>query len=528
MFLLLYRWLLRLHPARFRERFGDEMLSIFDHAAERREVVKLLADGLISLTRQWTLRSEFWQDRRIEPAHSVAEDVPVFYTFGSFRPRMSALVDGGMLTVVLFCAICLALRYNWTHPVVMSFGGIQFETNTDTEPPASSIAVPRTAADLRPSDQQATSPHFETRDIQKVPFSFGQPVLSPVQTSEPLSRIQAQGRFEFDEATSTSTAATRSAVPISNKTSYEGGVDSSSHVLQLIPVSSDVKLEVLDWGGSGRSLVLLAGLENTAHIFDDFAPKLAVSYHVYGITRRGFGASGVPTTTNGSYAADRLGDDVMAVIDSLGLNRPVLVGHSIAGEELSSIGTRHPEKVAGLVYLDAGYSYAFYDRSRGDLILDSLELGRELEQLIPGREKQERKQVVQELLTVLPRFQQTLREHQKDMQFVPEPLQPPGQVSVATQAIVAGEQKYTDIRCPILAIFAVPHKLGSAFQDDPVARAAAEATDEIWTRAQARAFETGLPSAHVVRLPNASHFVFQSNEADVLRAMKAFIDNLPK
>ena len=114
------------------------------------------------------------------------------------------------------------------------------------------------------------------------------------------------------------------------------------------------------------------------------------------------------------------------------------------------------------------------------------------------------------------------------MQFVPEHLQPPGQVSVATQAIVAGEQKYTDIRCPILAIFAVPHNLGSAFQDDPVARAAAEATDEIWTRAQARAFETGLPSAHVVRLPNASHFVFQSNEADVLRAMKAFIENLPK
>jgi len=39
-------------------------------------------------------------------------------------------------------------------------------------------------------------------------------------------------------------------------------------------VDDNVKLEVLDWGGTGRPLVLLAGLGNTAHVFDDFAPKL--------------------------------------------------------------------------------------------------------------------------------------------------------------------------------------------------------------------------------------------------------------
>ena len=56
-----------------------------------------------------------------------------------------------------------------------------------------------------------------------------------------------------------------------------------------------MKLEVLDWGGSGRGLVLLAGLGSTAHVYDDFAPKLTSEYHVYGITRRGFGASSAPT-----------------------------------------------------------------------------------------------------------------------------------------------------------------------------------------------------------------------------------------
>jgi pimeloyl-ACP methyl ester carboxylesterase len=81
-------------------------------------------------------------------------------------------------------------------------------------------------------------------------------------------------------------------------------------------VEPAVKLEVLDWGGNGRPIVLLAGNTRTAHDFEDFAPQLTSPNHVYGVTRRGFGASSAPAT---GYEADRLGDDVLAVIDTLGL-----------------------------------------------------------------------------------------------------------------------------------------------------------------------------------------------------------------
>ena len=121
--------------------------------------------------------------------------------------------------------------------------------------------------------------------------------------------------------------------------------DPSPHSVQFVTVDKDVKLEVLDWGGSGKPVVLLAGLRNTAHIFDDFAPKLTAQYHVYGVTRRGFGTSSAPVPGNENYSADRLGDDVLAVLDALKLDRPVLVGHSIAGEELSSVATRYPKRV---------------------------------------------------------------------------------------------------------------------------------------------------------------------------------------
>ena len=55
---------------------------------------------------------------------------------------------------------------------------------------------------------------------------------------------------------------------------------------------------------------------------------------------------------------------MLTVLDSLELKRPVLVGHSIAGEELSSVAIRYLSRVAGLVYLEAGYPYAF-DNGKG-------------------------------------------------------------------------------------------------------------------------------------------------------------------
>jgi pimeloyl-ACP methyl ester carboxylesterase len=126
--------------------------------------------------------------------------------------------------------------------------------------------------------------------------------------------------------------------------------DPSKHEVTFISVDPYVQLEVLDWGGSGRALVLLAGSGNTAHVFDDFAPKLTDGCHVYGITRRGFGSSSHPPA---GYDDQRLADDALKVLDALHLEHPVLAGHSMAGGELTTIGRQHSERISGLIYLDA-------------------------------------------------------------------------------------------------------------------------------------------------------------------------------
>src|SRR5678809_378100 len=75
--------------------------------------------------------------------------------------------------------------------------------------------------------------------------------------------------------------------------------DPSPHTVKFVTVEEGVQLEVLDWGGTGRPLVLLAGLGVTAHAYDDFAPALTARYHVLAITRRAHGRSSTPSTGYG-------------------------------------------------------------------------------------------------------------------------------------------------------------------------------------------------------------------------------------
>lgn len=88
-------------------------------------------------------------------------------------------------------------------------------------------------------------------------------------------------------------------------------------------VDSSVKVEVLDRGGSGPPIVLLACYLST-HVFDGFAPKLTDRFRVFGVTRRGIGASDKPAT---GYSVQPSVDDLLEVFNALKLPQALLVGH---------------------------------------------------------------------------------------------------------------------------------------------------------------------------------------------------------
>jgi pimeloyl-ACP methyl ester carboxylesterase len=305
--------------------------------------------------------------------------------------------------------------------------------------------------------------------------------------------------------------------------------DPSPHTVRFVTVDDGVRLEVLDWGGSGRSVVLLAGGGKTAHVFDDFAPKLAARYRVYGITRRGFGASGFAESPN---PLDRLRDDVLSALDGLGLVRPVLAGHSIAGAEMSAVARSQPQRIAGLVYLEAAYPYAFNDGTGPAMREFTAVKGpggpsRSADDLKSFAALQEWAERVDGFRTPEAELRQT---------WASDGQAPTGKYrefpgSRVFAALLGDANRFDRIPVPALAIFALPHVPERWMREsiDPKVQAESRAyfaTIDALAERQAKAVETHVPTARVVRVPG-SHFVFISNESTVRDEMRRFIDRLP-
>jgi non-heme chloroperoxidase len=330
---------------------------------------------------------------------------------------------------------------------------------------------------------------------------------------------------------------------------------------EFIEVQPDIKLEVLDWGGTGRNLVLLAGLGCTAHVFDSLGPKLAAHYHVVGITRRGFGQSSAPQS---GYDPKRLGDDIVAVLDALHITDPVLVGHSIAGEELSAISTYHPGRAAALVYLDAAGTFAFYNPKHGDYIPALAQLKDDLSALQTNLFDDD---LISKTLTDMALFQTNLVELRGEVEgatgpspqasdlasisayqnymkgyyggIIPESevrqmhrIGEDGKIGEflgighVAQSIMLEEERFHSIDTPLLAIFSYPSTPYPSQTSDPAKLAAYRASGTSRIEAQ-MAIVREQPHAKVIAIPNGTHYIFLSNEEEVISQISEFVNSLP-
>lgn len=131
-------------------------------------------------------------------------------------------------------------------------------------------------------------------------------------------------------------------------------MDTSLPVSDFV-TANGIHLHYLDWGGHGPALLFLAGLHCSAYIFSQFAPRFMDQFHVMALTRRGHGDSDYPES---GYDIDTLTEDIRQFMDSLQIDRAILVGHSLAGIELSHFAALHHERVLKLVLLDAAYDRA--------------------------------------------------------------------------------------------------------------------------------------------------------------------------
>jgi non-heme chloroperoxidase len=277
--------------------------------------------------------------------------------------------------------------------------------------------------------------------------------------------------------------------------------DPSPHQVRFVGVESSVRLEVLDWGGSGRP-ILFVGCYLTGHVYDDIAPKLTDQFRVYAVTRRGVGASDRPAT---GYDPQRRADDILEVIRALGLQKPILIGNSCGGDILHTLGAQHPDRLGGLVYLDAAEDPTLtdYDLPPVDMANLPVKVGKPVPVILP---ESERRQMAERPLD--PKIRKTIVE---DNRVRPD---------------------YARIRVPVLSIDrteTMEQTLKDYLPANDLQRAA---VSQVYVAKRARlaiwqqGLRTGVPSARIVDLPGASLYMFLSNEGDIIREVRAFAATL--
>jgi pimeloyl-ACP methyl ester carboxylesterase len=112
-----------------------------------------------------------------------------------------------------------------------------------------------------------------------------------------------------------------------------------------------LSLHYRDWGGPGRPVVLLHGLASTCHIWDLVAPLLAGEFAVLALDQRGHGQSDRP---DHGYDFETVIGDLHSLISELGLERPIIVGHSWGGDVAMEYAVAYPEVAGGLALIDGG------------------------------------------------------------------------------------------------------------------------------------------------------------------------------
>jgi len=306
--------------------------------------------------------------------------------------------------------------------------------------------------------------------------------------------------------------------------------DGTPHKEMLVTVANGVQLQVLDWGGADklRTMVLLTGLGDNAHVYDQFAFQFTDFFHVIGITRRGYLPSSQPPpgpTLEAGYDFDTRARDDIAVLDFLGVSKAVFVGHSVAGSELSTLGVKYGDRVDKLVYLDS------FDLSKRF----------QLPEIPPPPFTKEDNRSLQTFLAADERLEDILRPAQATCIAVQ--FDASGMITDSStpawvpQAILLGVKTspptdWTKVAAPRLAIVDQPSVQGRLPYYWYLSAEDQKTFDQNWpgivqwytdTTNQFAAQQPGLPKPIVYRLPDVPHYFYLNDQAFVVKVMREFL-----
>lgn len=289
--------------------------------------------------------------------------------------------------------------------------------------------------------------------------------------------------------------------------------DASPHRVGFIGPARH-RVQFLDWGGSGPPLVLLHGWNSNAHVFDDIAPRLAKDFRVVALSLPGFGESDAPDS---GYVLNTAADAVLLALDNLSIGRASFAGHSFGGWILSRIATRHPTRVARMIYLDAAF-----DLGRSDSVVALRPLQRPA--LVDVKTQDD---VIGWLRNNFFGMWSPALEAEYRGRSVEEAQRAPLLKPIIADARGSAEE-WSRIRVPVLGICALA-TMSSEFPwlsprdlKYAEARAYVDSVRRPFQHSECIRYQRTVPNAQILELPG-HHYIFVAQRDAVVAAMRAFL-----
>jgi pimeloyl-ACP methyl ester carboxylesterase len=307
-------------------------------------------------------------------------------------------------------------------------------------------------------------------------------------------------------------------------------MDKSPHKSGFVNVNG-INLHYLDWGGSGDVLLFLPGMGCNAHIFDDLAIRFIDKFHVMALTRRGHGESDHPET---GYDVDTLTDDILQFMNAIGIEQVTLAGHSMANIELSHFNALHPERVFKLIFLDAAYDR--FSALYKDMVANSP--FRRIQ--FPGLDVDyySADEYFTAMKRAYPSFTLIWTEAMQEQSLHEITITPDGKIidrmsDAISKAIMDTLTSYVledaKIKVPALAFFALSKGLNTISDEwmteeqKEEIRKHVELRENVWTRESIKQFQSSVPHAKILEIPQGHHYCFIQQDELVYKEMRAFL-----
>jgi len=136
-------------------------------------------------------------------------------------------------------------------------------------------------------------------------------------------------------------------------------------------VSAGVRIHFEDGGsGPGLPVIFVHGLAGDLEMWRHQLDPLRRTRRAVALDLRGHGLSGQAAT--GEYSMPAMASDVLAVANGLGIQRFVLVGHSLGGAVILAVSQAAPQRVAGLFFVDPAGDVSRLPKERLDAMLEKM------------------------------------------------------------------------------------------------------------------------------------------------------------